>query len=222
MSAAGSLPGGPPAGPPDGTAWPPPAAGAREQVRAAALALPDLAALAVAARGCTACPELAATRRQVVPGAVPAGARLLVLGEAPGAQEDERGLPFVGRSGQLLDALLAEVGVDRADVGVLNTVKCRPPGNRPPTRPESATCRGWTERQLELAAPAVVVALGLSAARWFLGPVTLSAVRGRLHEVAGTRVLPTYHPSAALRFGPQGEPRRLLRDDLALAARACR
>ena len=145
-----------------------------------------------------------------------------VLGERVGAQEDERGLPFVGRSGQLLDALLAEVGGERAHVGVLNTVKCRPPGNRPPTRAESATCRGWTSRQLELAAPAVVVALGLSAARWFLGPGTLSSLRGRLHDVDGLRVLPTYHPSAALRHGPQGDPRRLLREDLALAVEASR
>jgi DNA polymerase len=209
------------------TSFPPPPPGAADEVRAAALASRDLEVLADRARGCTACPELAATRTSVVPGAFPPGARLLVLGEAPGAQEDERGQPFVGRSGQLLDALLAEVGGDRADVGVLNTVKCRPPANRPPTRAESATCRGWTSRQLELAAPAVVVALGLSAARWFLGPGTLGSLRGRLHlvdlpGVGELRVLPTYHPSAALRHGPQGEPRRLLREDLALAVRTCR
>jgi len=202
--------------------WPPPAPEAADVVRAAASSSPGLDVLAGRARTCTACPELAGTRRNVVPGAFPAGARLLVLGEAPGASEDETGLPFVGRSGQLLDRLLAEAGADRAEVGVLNTVKCRPPGNRPPTRGESATCRGWTARQLELAAPAVVVALGLSAARWFLGPGTLSSLRGRLHDVAGVRVLPTYHPSAALRSGPHGEPRRLLSDDLALAVRTCR
>ena len=159
-----------------------------------------------------------------MPGAVPDGARLLVMGEAPGAQEDASGQPFVGRSGQLLDTLLAEVGVKRSAVGVLNTVKCRPPGNRPPTRSESAACRGWTERQLQLAAPRVVVALGLSATRWFLGPGTLASLRGRLHPVdgpvPGLQVLPTYHPSAAIRYGPAGEPRRLLRDDLALAVRS--
>lgn len=186
-------------------------------VRAAARAAVDLLALAACARTCTACPELAATRTQVVPGVVPAGARLLLLGEAPGANEDVAGLPFVGRSGQLLDVLLAEVGVARAQVAVLNTVQCRPPGNRPPTRAESATCRPWAERQLELAAPSVVVSLGLSATRWFLGPTSLSAVRGRLHDAGGFRVLPTYHPSAALRFGPNGVPRQLLREDLALA-----
>ena len=200
----------------------PPSPSARDAVRDAARASGDLASLASAAAGCTACPELAGTRARVVPGVVPSGARLLLLGEAPGAQEDAQGLPFVGRSGQLLDLLLSEVGAERGEVGVLNTLKCRPPGNRPPTASESATCRGWTERQLELASPSVVVALGLSAARWFLGAVTLAAVRGRLHGVDGLRVLPTYHPSAALRFGPRGEPRRLLRDDLALAVAASR
>jgi uracil-DNA glycosylase family 4 len=186
-------------------------------VHAVAAATPDLALLADLARGCTACPELVATRRQVVVGATPAGARLLVVGEAPGAREDQTGLPFVGRSGQLLDLLLAEAGGRREDVAVLNTLKCRPPGNRPPKPAESARCRGWTARQLELVAPAVVVALGLSATRWFLGPTALAAVRGRVHDVDGLPVLPTFHPSAALRAGPQGEPRRLLRADLALA-----
>lgn len=207
---------------PPAPVWPSPDDAARERVRSAAAAYDGLDELASAARGCTACPELAATRTCVVPGVVPAGARLLVLGEAPGAQEDASGQPFVGRSGQLLDQLLGEVGGDRAQVGVLNTLKCRPPGNRPPTRAESATCRGWTQRQLDLAQPEVVVAVGLSAARWFLGAGSLASLRGRFHEVDGLRVLPTYHPSAALRFGPAGEPRRLLREDLARAARECR
>lgn len=169
-------------------------------------------------RECTRCEELAATRTQVVVGVLPPGARLAVVGEAPGAQEDESGSPFVGRSGQLLDRLLAEVGGDRLRTAVLNTVACRPPGNRPPTRTETANCRPWATAQLGLAAPELVVTLGLSATRWFLpGKEPLGAVRGRVHEVGGLRVLPTYHPSAALRNGPQGEPLRLLREDLALA-----
>jgi uracil-DNA glycosylase family 4 len=188
-------------------------------VRHAAAAAPDLISLARAARTCTACPELVAGRTQVVVGSTPPGARLLLLGEAPGAQEDATGVPFVGRSGQLLDLLLTEAGGRREDVAVLNTLKCRPPGNRPPKPAESARCRGWAERQLSLAAPDVVVALGLSATRWFLGPTPLGAVRGRVHDVAGIRVLPTYHPSAAIRCGPQGAQRRLLREDLALAVR---
>ena len=170
-------------------------------------------------RGCVACAGLAATRTTVVVGTAPPGARLLVVGEAPGALEDETGLPFVGRSGQLLDRLLAEAGLPRDRVAVLNTVKCRPPGNRLPTREETANCRPWTVRQLEVLSPHLVVPLGLSAARWFLGRTTLSAVRGRVHEVDGRRVLPTYHPAAALRGGPNGEPMRLLRQDLATAVR---
>lgn len=189
-----------------------------QDVQAAADDARDLIALAGLARTCTACPELAATRTQVVVGEVPAGARLLVMGEAPGASEDQTGRPFVGRSGQLLDELLCEVGLDRASVAVLNTAKCRPPANRPPTRAEAAACRPWAERQLALARPVVVVALGLSATRWFLGPTSLAAVRGRVHDHPLAPVLPTYHPSAALRWGPAGEPRRLLREDLALAA----
>lgn len=169
-------------------------------------------------QACTACPELAATRHQVVVGDLPPGARLLVVGEAPGAQEDQTGRPFVGRSGQLLDRLLAEAGLPREQVAVLNTVKCRPPDNRPPTPLETGRCRGWTHRQLELAAPQLVLTLGLTSTRWFLGPTTLTAVRGRVHQVDGRSVLPTYHPSAALRAGPGGEPLRLLRADLALAA----
>ena len=172
-------------------------------------------------RACTRCPELVAGRTQVVVGSTPPGARLLVVGEAPGAQEDLTGVPFVGRSGQLLDRLLAEVGMPRPEVAVLNTVKCRPPANRVPTRTETSSCRPWLEGQLVDVRPSVVVTLGLSATAWFLGRTTLSAVRGRVHEALGQRVLPTYHPAAALRGGPNGEPARLLREDLETAVRLC-
>jgi DNA polymerase len=170
-------------------------------------------------RACTRCAELAATRTQVVVGSGPGDARLVVVGEAPGAVEDETGTPFVGRSGQLLDRLLAEAGLPRTEVAVINTVKCRPPGNRVPSRVETANCRPWTTRQLEELCPSLVVTLGLSAASWFLGKTTLGAVRGVVHEVDGRRVLPTYHPAAALRGGPRGEAMTRLREDLALAVR---
>lgn len=169
-------------------------------------------------RACTRCPELVESRTTVVVGDTPFGARLLVVGEAPGAVEDQTGRPFVGRSGQLLDRLLEEVGLHRDDVAVLNTVKCRPPGNRVPTRQESSRCRPWTTEQLTELVPSLVVTLGLTSATWFLGRTALGQVRGRVHEVDGHRVLPTYHPAAALRGGPHGEPLRLLRTDLALAA----
>ncbi len=176
--------------------------------------------------GCRRCPELAETRTRTVPGVFPAGARLVLVGEAPGAQEDESGLPFVGRSGRLLDELLGELGCARSEVAVLNTLKCRPPGNRVPTRVETTSCRPYAEAQLRAVAPALIVTLGLSATRWFLPKVALGKVRGRVHDVLGPdrpwHVLPTYHPSAAIRFGPRGEPRRLLTEDLALALRLAR
>src|SRR6185312_5679643 len=121
--------------------------------------------------------------------------RFALVGEAPGAQEDATGRPFVGRSGALLDLLLAEAGLDRSAGAVLNVVKCRPPGNRTPKSSEVARCSGWLRRQLALLDPPVVVALGLSAAKWFLGPRTvLAAVRGRPHQVEGRSVWATYHP----------------------------
>lgn len=183
----------------------------------------EWARLAAAIRSCTACSELVATRSTVVVGQAPAGARLALVGEAPGAQEDAAGRPFVGRAGQLLDELLTGVGLRRDEVAVFNVLKCRPPANRPPKPTEATTCRPWLERQLELVAPAVTVALGLSATRWFLGRTpTLSAVRGRVHPLLGQAVIPTYHPSAALRFGPNGAPLAALRTDLALAAEMVR
>lgn len=176
-------------------------------------------------RDCTACAELVATRSQVVVGDVREGARVVLLGEAPGAQEDLTGRPFVGRSGQLLDRLLGEAGLPRDGLHVLNTVKCRPPDNRTPTRAETAACRPWLTAQLALLRPELVVALGLSATRWFLGPTALGPVRGRVHavdveDVGPLRVLPTWHPSGALRGGPAGEPQRQLSADLRTATLA--
>ena len=181
---------------------------------------PAWSALVAEIRGCTACAELAATRTQVVPGVRPDRPRpLLLVGEAPGATEDETGVPFAGRAGQLLDSLLAEVGLARDALAVVNVLKCRPPANRKPARAEVARCRPWLERQLELLDPALVLTLGGTAAEWFLGHgVRLGASRGVVHEVGGRRVVVTYHPSAALRFGPRGAPIAALREDLAWVA----
>jgi DNA polymerase len=176
--------------------------------------------LAQRIRGCTACPELAESRQHVVVGEIPPGARLLFVGEAPGATEDEQGRPFVGKAGQVLDEALAAAGVPRGEVGVANVLKCRPPGNRRPQPEEIERCRGWLDAQLGLAAPELVVPLGLTAIGWFLGPrkLLLRDVRGRVHQVGDRKVLPTYHPSGALRYGPNGEPMQALRADVALAA----
>jgi DNA polymerase len=148
---------------------------------------------------------------------------VLLVGEAPGRSEDEGGLPFVGRSGQLLDRVLAEVGLDRAELAVVNTVKCRPPANRPPTRSEQATCRPWLDAQVEAVDPAVIVTLGSTALGWAMGSVRgraprLVDVHGTVQHLLGRPVVATYHPSAALRFGPAGAPLQALRSDLARVA----
>ena len=196
---------------------------AADEVARTAAAAPDWATLAGVARSCVACPELAATRQHVVVGDVPVSGRprLVLIGEAPGATEDETGRPFVGKSGALLDLLLVDAGLSREEAAVLNVVKCRPPANRTPRSSEVARCSGWLHRQLELLGAPVVVALGLSAAKWFLGPRTvLGEVRGRPHEVDGRAVWATYHPSAAIRFGPNGAPRAALLADLQAVAGA--
>lgn len=185
-------------------------------------------ALADAVRNCTAC-ALAAGRVQAVPGdlptaadpqAVPLPTPVVLVGEGPGEQEDVQGRPFVGRSGRLLDALLAEAGLHRSEMAVLNVVKCRPPGNRTPTPQEAHTCRQHLDRQLALLTPGIIVALGSSAARQFIAGLTsLAGARGRLHPWRGSHVIVTYHPSAALRSGPRGVAAIGLRQDLAQVRR---
>lgn len=171
---------------------------------------------------CTRCAELAATRQRVVVGDPGPGApaRLVLVGEAPGAQEDTAGRPFVGKAGQLLDQLLHDAGLDRSEVAVLNVIKCRPPGNRRPAGGEVTNCRPYLRRQLDLLRPRLVMALGLTAVTWFLGRhTTLAGARGRLHDVDGHQIIASYHPSAAIRFGPRGAPLAALRADLDFAAR---
>jgi uracil-DNA glycosylase len=184
--------------------------------------VPDLewANLATQIKACVACTELAATRTHVVVGAVPVGgAAVLLVGEAPGATEDATGLPFVGKAGGLLDQLLDEVGLPRPTVAVANVLKCRPPGNRQPSKAEVVNCRGWLTAQIAAVDPQVICALGGTAARWFFGDrAKIAELRGRAHAIDGRAVVSTYHPSAAIRFGPGGMPRAALREDLAFVA----
>lgn len=156
------------------------------------------------AAGCTRC-RLASGRANVVFGAGSPGARLMFVGEAPGEQEDSQGLPFVGRSGQLLDRLVhEELGLDRADCYITNTVKCRPPGNRDPLPDEIEACSSYLEHQLRLISPRVVVTLGNFATRSLLGTTEgISRARGRTYPYREGHVVPTFHPSAALRGGGQ-------------------
>jgi len=137
----------------------------------------------------------------------------MVVGEAPGAREDETGEPFIGRSGQLLFRLLEEeTGLTREDCFVTSVVKCRPPANRTPTRDELLACRPWIERQLELVAPRAIVTLGATSSRALFGVrEKMSDAHGLVREYRGTPGLATYHPAAALRGGRAVE--ELMRED---------
>ncbi len=182
----------------------------------------DLETSALEAAGCTRC-ALASGRTQVVFGTGHPEAQLLLVGEGPGAEEDARGEPFVGRSGQLLDRLLEEeMGLTRAQCYIANIVKCRPPNNRDPRPEEIDACRPWLDRQLALLAPRVVVTLGNVAARSLLGTTAgITSLRGQVYPWAGGVLVPTFHPAAALRGGAQvlaSMRADLVRAKLALAA----
>jgi len=128
----------------------------------------------------------------------------LFVGEGPGAEEDQRGEPFVGQAGKLLDNMLAAIGLRRGeDVYIANAVKCRPPENRTPAPEEAAACRPWLERQIELLQPKLIVALGRPAAQTLLqAEVKIAAARGRLHDYRGIPLIVTYHPAYLLRTLP--------------------
>jgi uracil-DNA glycosylase family 4 len=158
--------------------------------------------LEVEVRGCVRC-QLACSRSNVVGGVGEKTAELMLIGEAPGAQEDQLGQPFVGRSGRLLDELLEEeLGIDRHECYITNVVKCRPPKNRNPLPDEIASCRGFLERQVDLVSPKVIVTLGNVATKAILGRKEgITTLRGMEFVWRGISVIPTYHPAAALRRG---------------------
>jgi uracil-DNA glycosylase len=163
----------------------------------------ELKAVWQQASECTRCPQLAATRQSVVFGAGNADADLMFVGEAPGANEDRQGLPFVGQAGRLLDQLLSEIGIARADVFICNILKCRPPGNRDPLPQEIDSCQDYLFRQLELIEPRVVCTLGNFSTKLLRGePVGITRLHGReeLRRIGPrtVRLYPLYHPAAAL------------------------
>ncbi len=159
-----------------------------------------LAALALRVRQCTRCAGLASTRTQTVFGVGRLDPDICFIGEAPGADEDRLGEPFVGRAGQLLDRIIAACGYQRAEVYICNILRCRPPGNRPPLADEAANCREFLEQTLELVRPKYICCLGGSAAQNLLHTtVAVGQLRGRFHDYRGIPVMVTYHPSYLLR-----------------------
>jgi DNA polymerase len=169
------------------------------------------------ASNCVAC-DLHATRTEVVFGSGDAHASLMFIGEAPGREEDLSGVPFVGRSGQLVTKLLAEEFHQTRDwCYIANVVKCRPPANRDPSPVEVATCHHFLQSQIELVAPLLVMPLGNFATRALLGTkVGISSLRGKVIDVGAYQILPTFHPAAALRGGVKVLD--LLRADFRLGA----
>jgi len=176
----------------------------------------DLVALYKEVRACTRCP-LHETRTQAVFGNGNAGADLMFVGEAPGMHEDQQGIPFVGRAGQLLDELLREVGLSREETFVCNVLKSRPPGNRDPQPDEILACRPYLDRQVELIEPRVICTLGNFATKLLTRSQRgITSVRGRPqeHQIGGraVRIYPIFHPAAALRTPKVKEK---LREDFA-------
>jgi DNA polymerase len=148
---------------------------------------------------CTRC-ALYTGRNKLVFGDGSPAARLMFVGEGPGADEDAQGLPFVGKAGQLLNNMIAAMGLKREEVYIANVVKCRPPNNRVPEPEEGATCSPFLFRQIDVVRPEVLVALGATAATWLLGTrQPLAGLRGRIHALRGTRLIVTYHPAYLLR-----------------------
>ena len=165
-----------------------------------ASAAPTLEVLRDEVAQCTLCEELVCSRTQTVFGVGNPQARLCFLGEAPGADEDRQGEPFVGRAGQLLNKILEACQLRREDVYILNVLKCRPPGNRNPTPEEAQNCRRYLDRQLELIQPEFICCLGAVAAQNLLATnVAIGRLRGKVHPYRDMQVVCTYHPAYLLR-----------------------
>ena len=148
---------------------------------------------------CTLCP-LHKTRTHAVPGEGPLDARIFFIGEAPGAEEDKTGRPFVGRSGELLSSMIENIGLSRDEVFITSILKSRPPSNRKPKNSEIEVCRPYVEQQIEIVNPRVIVLLGGVAISSMIGPWRVSEAHGRFYEANGRTFFMTYHPAAALRF----------------------
>ena len=202
---------------------PPPVAESRSlfeevTVEPAAPAMMDrrvaLAVLTEEVKKCTACDQLASTRTQTVFGVGPLDAELCFIGEAPGADEDRQGEPFVGAAGQLLNKIIGACGMKREEVFICNILRCRPPGNRAPKAEEAANCRGFLDRTLELVGPKFICCLGAVAAQNLLGVTTsIGKMRGKFFNYNGMTVICTYHPSYLLR-SESPEPRRQVWEDM--------
>jgi DNA polymerase len=157
----------------------------------------SLEKIAAEIRGCPLC-KLSRTRKNAVPGEGQLAAKIMFIGEAPGRSEDEKGKPFVGAAGRILDELLKKAGIERSQVFITNTVKCRPPNNRMPDDDEVAACKPYLDRQTTLIKPKVICILGKTAYSSLLGGNSITANRGKMVERSGQKYFLTIHPAAAI------------------------
>jgi DNA polymerase len=157
----------------------------------------SLEKIAAEVRGCPLC-KLARTRKNAVPGEGQLAAKVMFIGEAPGRSEDDKGRPFVGAAGRILDDLLQKAGIERSQVFITNVVKCRPPNNRVPEEDEAAACRPYLDRQIALIKPKVICILGRTAYSSLLRGSSITANRGKIVEKAGQKYFLTFHPAAAI------------------------
>jgi DNA polymerase len=177
----------------------PPDAASPGEPRVAGISLDSLESLARSADGCQLC-RLSEKRHAVVFGEGDPRARVMFIGEGPGADEDRTGRPFVGQAGKLLDGMIFAMGCDRSDVYIANVVKCRPPGNRDPKEDEVASCAPYLDRQIDLIQPEVLVALGKPASHRLTGTTKpMGAMRGRWSTYRGIPLMPVFHPAYLLR-----------------------
>jgi DNA polymerase len=157
----------------------------------------SLEKIATDVRGCPLC-KLARTRKNAVPGEGQISAKIMFIGEAPGRSEDEKGKPFVGAAGRILDNLLKKTGIERSQVFITNIVKCRPPNNRVPEEDELIACRPYLDRQIALIKPKVICILGRTAYSSILGGSSITASRGKIIERSGQKYFSTFHPAAVI------------------------
>jgi uracil-DNA glycosylase len=157
----------------------------------------SLEKIATDVRGCPLC-KLARSRKNAVPGEGQISAKIMFIGEAPGRNEDEKGKPFVGAAGRILDDLLKKAGIERSQVFITNIVKCRPPNNRVPEEDELIACRPYLDRQIAIIKPKVICILGRTAYASILGGSSISANRGKIVERAGQKYFSTFHPAAVI------------------------
>ncbi len=165
-------------------------------------------------KDCCKCSELCKNRNNIVFGAGEADSKIMIIGEAPGKREDLENTPFVGKSGQILNSLLSDAGISREKVYITNTILCRPPNNRDPTKEELEKCRARLDKQIEIINPKVIITLGNFATKYILGTSKgITQLKGKVYDVNNRKIVPMFHPAVLLYNGNNPEKRKELLED---------